>query len=295
MSKYDFMKQVEEQLKAFPELAGACIESKVSIHNNDTERYGITIRSGMEDISPIIYVDRFYEDYRKKKKTVEETADEILHLNKSVRSGRTGYDTDALRFDQCRDRILFRLISAERNSRYLEHIPHIGFLNLAIIFTVAWNISESGVESVRVTDEMLDCWGVSVKDLAKLAKENTPRLLSPRCETMIQVMMRFMGKEWCDEDMDFPMLLLSNEYNVYGATSILYEETMDRIGEELGEDFYIIPSSIHEVLILPEQYVDDVSDLDSMIRQINREHVVLEDVLSDRAYFYSRKEKRFYF
>ena len=298
MSKYDFMMQVEEHLKHCPELGGALIEGQVYVRNNDTECYGIAIRRGEKNVSPIFYIDRFYEDYRRKKLTISEASKRILSYFRNIEEEHPDVLSPSLDLDDCRDRITFRLISAEYNRRYLSSMPYIPFLDLAIIFTIIHKISPEGVESIRVTDELLDVWGVDCHELFRLAKVNTPRMFPVLVDPMIEVMGRFLEMDvetLRDMEMDGPLLLLSNKQCVYGATSLLYEEEVDRIGERLGEDFYVLPSSIHEVLILPESEVTDPDYINSMIRQINREHLGKVDVLSDRAYFYKRAEKRFYF
>ena len=294
MSKYDFMRQVEECLKTRPEFENAGIEGNSYVHNNDTERIGVVIRFGEEDLSPIIYLDRFYEDYQKKKLTIGEISDSVVQLCKNLKNRPIDVSRQ-LDWEYCRDRITFRLISSEWNEQYLSHLPHVDFLNLAIIFTVIYRITEEGVESVRITDEILERWGVGVKELMSLAIRNTPEIFPPRCQSIVDVLEEFMDCRIEQDPLDVPMLLLSNEQSVYGATTILYEDSVVRIGEELQEDFYIIPSSIHEVLILPEHCVSEADELNSMITQINRDHVIPEDVLSDRVYFYKRNEKRFYF
>ena len=294
MSKYDFLMQVVENLKKRPEFSGTEIEGNTYIHNNDTERIGILVHQGVENLSPIIYIDRHYEDYQEKKLTIDEIADAVIHLFESLKQ-KPAEDVLPLDFDSCRDRITFRLISSEQNSKYLSNLPHIDFLNLAIIFTIIYRITEDGVESVRITDEVLDRWKVDVGELMRRAIRNTPRYFPPRCESVLEVLGEYMDCRIDENDDESSMLLLSNEQSVYGATAMLYRDEIVRIGEELDEDFYIIPSSVHEVLILPEHCVHEVDEVNSMIRQINREHVIPEDILSDRAYFYKRNEKRFYF
>ena len=298
MSKYDFMSQVEEQLKRCPELDGALVEGQIYIRNNDTECYGIAIRKDDRAVSPIFYIDRFYEDYLRKKLTIPEITKKILVFFSDIDRERKDVRTLSLDWEDCRDRITYRLVSATQNRKFLSTMPYIPFLDLAIIFTVFYRMSDEGLESIRVTDELADAWGVDCRELLNLAKVNTPRLFPAVCDPMIEVMGRFLEMDvesLRDMDMDSPMRLLSNEHNVYGATSLLYEEEIDRLGERLRENFYVIPSSIHEVLILPESAVEDPDYINSMIRQINREHLGKVDILSDKAYYYDRSEKRFYF
>ena len=88
------------------------------------------------------------------------------------------------------------------------------------------------------------------------------------------------------------MYVLSNNQRNYGAVSILYEGLLKDIGERLQEDYYVLPSSVHEVIIVPESNSPGQEELEHMIVEINETQVEPEEVLSDRAYYYSRKEAR---
>ncbi len=287
MSKDDFLFQVEEGLKTRPEIAGASVSSHVYMKNNDTEYYGVTIFFNPEKISPVFYIDRFYDDYCRKKLTVDETVDKILSTYKTLVADKADHFDLSLNFDDVKDRITYRLVSLKKNKKFLEDVPHIIYLDLAIIFTVVYKLDSGGVESLKITYELMDAWEKKVGELMELAKVNTPRLFPPVLKRLTDV----LGMD----DYSFDMLLLSNEYYVFGATAILYEDEMCKIAERLDDDLYVIPSSIHEVLILPKCLVCDVDDINDMIHSINEEQLISTDILSDKAYFYDRSENRFYF
>ena len=64
------------------------------------------------------------------------------------------------------------------------------------------------------------------------------------------------------------------------------------MGQKLGENYYILPSSIHEVIVVPESKSPVKQDLEEMVREINETQVEEEEILSYRAYYFSRKENR---
>ena len=299
MSKYEFMNQVENSLKNCPALEGAWVEGNVYYRNNDTECLGVSIRRGDALISPVFYLDRFYDAYCRKKMTLDEVVSTIIdHFRTVSEDCRRKASEVSLEYETCRECITYRLISAEKNARFLSYLPHIPFLDMAIIFTIVLKIDESGLESIRVTNDLMESWKVKVEDLMALAKVNTPRIFPVKVETMGNVMKRFLG---LDEemlqmvDLDSPMLLLSNMHETYGATTLIYDDQPSKIGELLEDDYYVIPSSVHEVLILPASEVGDPSTINPMIQEINEEHLENVDVLSDRAYLYKRSDNRFYF
>ena len=296
MSKYDFMMQVVSVLKTRSELSGATVTCDVCVRNNDTEKHGIIISYGEMQLSSVIYVDDFYNRYQEKKLTIEETADEVVSINCKTKDKRNIDISDIFSWDSCKDRVIFRLISANKNKKYLSNVSYVPFLDLAIMFTLCMDINEDGVESMKITNDIMKGWGVGVQDLMNQALINTPRILPAKIEPMHDVVTSFLG---CEPDEDLidalPMVLVSNEKLVYGATTILYEEAMTNLGDRLGDDFYIIPSSIHEVLVLPSDNVDDTDDINRIINEVNRDHVINEDILSDKVYFYKRNERRFYY
>ena len=287
MSKYDFLLEIEEILKTRPEIKGASVSSNVYMKNNDTECYGITVFTDPERISPVFYIDSFYDDYCRKKLTIEEIGDKILESYRSVVPEAQAHSNISLDFEDCKDNIAFRLVSLKKNKRFLENTPHVIYLDLAVYFVVIYKADDDGIESIKVTYELIDSWEKTSGDLLKLAKVNTPRLFPMVVKTLSDVL--------CIENLGFDLLLLSNSHFVYGASVMLYVDEMKRIAKVLEEDFYVIPSSVHEVLIMPKSKVDDIKEINDMIRSINDEHLISTDILSDRAYLYDSKENRFHF
>ena len=299
MSKLEFMRQVEDCLRTRPEFAGVSLESHVYLRHNDTEYHGITIRRGHSPVAPTFYVDRFYEAYVQKKLTASEAAEIVWKQWVQIEAEEPGIKEPALSYEACKDRIIFRLISASRNRRYLKHVPFYPFLDLALVFSIVHDIKEDAFESIPITNDLLAMWkDVTVEMLLESARENTPRYFPPVVGSMLDVMQNMAGQEMeeCFKDVrDIGMLLLSNSRYSFGATAMLYEEKVAEIAEQIGEDFYVIPSSLHEVLLLPASLVEDSRDIDALIRQVNREVLSDADYLSDRVYFYKKSEHRYYF
>lgn len=93
--------------------------------------------------------------------------------------------------------------------------------------------------------------------------------------------------EW-EKDVDSftqPMFCMTNERKMNGASLILHEDIRKQIGEFMKGDFYILPSSIHEILILPDNGIFSVSELNAMVKEVNATQVSLEEQLSDKVQF----------
>ena len=87
------------------------------------------------------------------------------------------------------------------------------------------------------------------------------------------------------------MLILTNQYKIYGATTMLYPGILKKISDKLDSDLVLIPSSIHEFLVLPRTIHDDIPTLNSFINEVNSTEVTDEEILSDHVYIYSRKKQ----
>jgi len=86
-------------------------------------------------------------------------------------------------------------------------------------------------------------------------------------------------------------MVLTNDGRLHGAACMLYPDLLDRIGEKKQDGFYIIPSSIHEVLILDKTGMGTLEEMKGMIREVNAQHVAAEEILSDNLYFYDQQAK----
>lgn len=88
-----------------------------------------------------------------------------------------------------------------------------------------------------------------------------------------------------------PMRVLTNSKRVHGAACILYPGVLDEVAQETGGSFFILPSSVHEVIILPDAGNGDGERLKEIIRMVNTTQVAPEEVLSDTLYRYDTAEK----
>lgn len=297
MTQKKFMELLTQNLIEYFPKEDYEIQGDIFIKNNDTKRYGIVIRQIGGTIAPTIYMDHFYDDYIKKKCTVEEIALQIRQIMQGFDEKEYTYQSFSASYEDCRPKIIYRLVSLERNREYLSGIPHLPFLNLAIIFVVVHRLSEEGLESICITNELQSKWDVSTKDLYRLAAMNTPRLLQPSISTMAHAIENFFGeaaRELLEEEKPIPHIyIVSNQYGINGATSLLYENLIHDLAEQKQQNFYILPSSIHEILLIPDISPGALQHLSQIVKEINEKHVRGDEILSDSAYYYDRIEKKF--
>ncbi len=268
--------------------------------NNGQCLTGLLIRMENSNVAPCIYLDQYYAQYQNGR-----DMDDILHAISDVRTSNEAIHFDADRitdFEQVRDKIICRLVNAETNGEYLSDKPHMQMDDLVVVYAVRLGSYEGGQMSVAITNNIMENYGITIKELHEIAlhnlSESAIEFKSMR-ETMIDLMFpdglpendpmeRLLPKE----DNMRSMYVLTNAERLNGAAAVLDRNTMDRIAEKFGGDYIVIPSSIHEVIILPITADVSLSEIEQVIQDVNSEYVSPEERLSNHAYRYDSKSHK---
>ena len=273
------------------------IEYKEVLKNNGIRLDGLLVRFSNKSISPTVYVNDYYDRYVAGEE-IDEIADHIVWLIKN-NSLEDDFDPESLiLFENIKERIVYKLVNYEKNEDLLKTVPHKKFLDLAVVYyiSIKEDIFESA--SILINNAHLELWGKTMEDIDRLAKENSPRILKPELKSMAQTLMEIVRHEKkkpedIDEDVlsDCGMYVLSNDKKQFGASAILYDNVIKDFSESLNSDLYILPSSVHEVIMIPSILVDSVDKLNEMICEVNATQVPLIDILSNHSYYYSRDKE----
>lgn len=295
MNYKQFVSAVEEKVRQQVK-AGTSVYLHTALKNNGKNRIGVTIAEEGVNISPTIYLEEYFEQFQKYK-SLDSVVKSILKVYQEVRMERS-WEVGILRdYENIRRKIAYKLIYAEENETLLENVPHILYMDLALVFYVILELNPAGTATVLITDDILKMWHVRKEDVLQEAKRNTPKLLTAEFRTMRSVVDELLGgddEEDRDEREDC-MYVLTNHIRSFGAACILYDNVLEDIGNQLGENFYVLPSSVHEVIIVPESKSPNRAELEEMIEEINDTQVEDEEILSYSAYYFSRKENRLIF
>ena len=263
------------------------------ILNNGTNHIAMILYKNGEKLHPQIYLERFFEDY-KKGKAMEEILQDVM---KTYEEALQNINLDSLSgiedWEQVKGRLAFRLLSKERNKETLENYVYKEFLDLAAIVTFCAEIDEQGVKAIRVTHDLAERWKVSEEEILQAAEENTESLFPVRMEPILDTLCRVadisrddLPEEVLAEEDSPQIMVLTNYLGVNGATVLLYDSLLKQIYEKLGGKFIILPSSIHEVIVMPLASAPPITDSQKMVEQINRSAVKEEEILSDSVYLY---------
>lgn len=204
-------------------------------------------------------------------------------------------------YNQMKDKLIMEIVSKENNKEMLENIPHKEMEDMAVVYRFELASDGDNHATVLATNQLIESMGVTPEQLHKDALENAPEIKPAVIKGMSEVMAEMMGME--HEEMEAMGLLVDDsEEAMYVATTpdknrgagvMAYENFMDQAAERAGGDFFILPSSVHEILIVPDNGKMELGDLQDMVREVNRTQVAPEEKLTDSVYHYDSKEKIF--
>lgn len=256
--------------------------------NNGVVLNGITILQEGCNISPTIYLNDFYGAYRRGEATLGMIADNVMDLyGRNKCSGYINMDY-FLDYESVKHRIVYRLINTEMNSALLEDIPHVPFHDLSIVFEYLVPQQISGSASILIHNKYMKIWDTGTEELYKTASINTPLLRRYDLKSMNEVLKGVTGTAVFEGQFDIPMYVLSNTSGTQGAACILYPNLLRDFARASQSDLFIIPSSVHECLILPDANPADGWQIKEIIREINETGLSTEEVLSDNLYIYEQ-------
>lgn len=295
MNYQQFIEEVERRVKE--KIKGnetITVYIHTAVKNNGKERKGITVSEKGIHISPTIYLEEYFQQFQEGK-PIEKIVEKILQLYEEVKCSHPCEESLLQNYEERKGKFACKLIHRGKNEKLLNDIPYVPWMDLAIVVFVLLEVSPYGTATVLVRKEHLEIWGLTEAQLFDEAKKNTPILLPYQfCP------MRKLLREICPyavdegEEEEESLYVLSNKLRSFGAASMLYEGILEKVGQKLGENYYILPSSIHEVIVVPESKSPVKQDLEEMVREINETQVEEEEVLSDRVYYFSRKENRLF-
>lgn len=281
-----------------------------TLKHNEKNLDGLLIKDSNSNIAPNIYLNEFYEAYRDGV-TLKEIFEKIAELRTMTDPGMNVDPKKVLEYSYVKDHIYVCLVNYDLNRRYLSERPFRRFMDLAVLYYV--NISEcdlmkniSGRMIMCITHDLLKSYNITEDELYKTAVRNTGRqgkyviknvrdeVVSLRIEHLISEGLDEMtaienaNEEFGDPDCD--MMVLSNVEGLRGAAVILCKKVLKEAASVVGGDFYILPSSVDEVFILPFKTVPDEEQLIDMVYEANGPVRGTDKYLSDNVYFYDSKK-----
>ncbi len=319
----NFVEEVKETIKQYFR-EEVTIEIKEILKNNGVLMTGLVILEKDRNCAPNIYLNDFYEQYQNGK-TIYHICSDIMMCYKEFKMDKR-IDMDFFsNYGVVKEKLTFRLVNYVGNQELLNQVPHVPFLDLAIIF--ACNVSNECVESgsILIRNEHMKEWNITVDELQQDALKNAIKTQKAEIRPMEDVIYDMVKyhmnleiqnlasknlntKVTIQDDLINPivdemlekmyseakgpqMYVLTNDSKYYGAGTILYDNLMMDFAIKTQMDYYVIPSSVHEMILVPmTECEEDLSYLKNMVCEVNKTELAKEEILSDCIYVFRKDE-----
>ena len=310
MNFEEFINTIKDTIKDY--LPEEYKDAEVNLLENrklNTHYTGLTVTRKGDTLAPTINLNALFENYGQQTENnlasvMEEVTSVIQHTPGKFDIGRV------MDYDRVKKNLFMKLSAADKNADVLEHTPHITKEDLALTFHIMLDQGEKGTATTMITDKMMDAYGVDLEKLYQDALHNSPVIAPAQIENMGEVLERMMledmkaagapaeviqemEKDLQETSRDNPMTVITNDRSTDGAAAIFYPGVMDQVGERLNGDYFILPSSVHEILVVPDDGNISFRELTDMVKEVNRTQVAPEDRLTDQVYHYDTADRIF--
>lgn len=293
MNIFEFTKEVTDYINSnYEGLNASAIDT---IKNNGVKYHGITINHGSDTVLPTIYLEQFLDEYLSGTK-MDVIVNEIIKLDLSAREVNIpdmNFYTD---FGTIKNSLFLKLINTEKNEELLRQVPNRQFLDLSLVVYCDLSTFLEMNATVLVKNDHLLNLGITEEELFNTATNNTRDMKIVKKDIADVILNMQKKNDRTDINPDDlineygMMFVLTNKDMVFGAVTMIFDDILDEVVKEKYDGLYIIPSSIHEVILVPDIGNMDREHLNCMIREVNLTSLQEQDILSFNAYYYSPKE-----
>lgn len=264
--------------------------------NNGVMKEVLHIRKESSECIPCFYTEELYHSYcsgEREECLAEYIVNIVLNECEAVRQEAQGY----LKKEWISEHVFIRLVQFEKNKEWLKDAIYIPYLDFAAVVYVLTEDCEDGVKSFLLPKHAWDLLEVGTPEeyFSELV-ENTRRLFPEKLwcientvtegdsswESTLKIVEEKRDKLYGNR-----LYVLSNYRKINGASVVLYPELLKKMCEKFSGNYFVIPSSVHEVILLKETGEEDEEYLNCMVSEVNEKHVEPEDVLSGHVYYYS--------
>lgn len=298
MDRTTFKAAIVKELKNHLPEEFAQGEIKVSeIYKTNRKVETLTMELPDKNISPNFNLDDLYKGYELTG-DFEGCLDNMARI--LVESRNQSFDVSMLSDEtKFKENVVMQLINTDSNRELLASAPHREFNDCSVVYRLLIQNNRDGVATVLISNDMMKGYNLSEEELFEIARENTKRLMPPVIRPLSEVLMEHMPEEMKDlfgatGAPEMPMFepeeelwVVTNKTGVNGAVQILYAENLQQIADRVGNDIYILPSSIHECLCVSKNKMNP-EELQDMVREVNTGVVNVADRLSNQVYLYDK-------
>lgn len=272
--KQELLEQIQETVDGKTEAYITTVQK-----NNQSEKEGIFIRTQNMNMVPVIYLSDLYQEYINGA-AIEKCVEEVIEI---VREKSYKIPSVFIEWEVAKEWLQVNLINRKWNEEIIKDMPHREWCDLAMICRLVIARAEYGEASCNVTNRMLEKWGISQQELWEAAEQKLQEE-----EYAVEDIMTLIS-EVCDvpdNELFGNQYVLTNAEKRYGAGGILRSDILKNFAEETGGSYYILPSSIHETILVPDKGDIMAEELKEMVKEVNETQVTREEWLSESVYYY---------
>lgn len=305
----DFEKFVEEvKYRITDFLPGKYANANISVREQEkinSNYTGLMVELEGRNANPTINLEHFYEKYQ----NGQLMEDVLYDIAKIIQMEGPRVDVSRLEdYDEVKDSLFIRVCNSKENREFLKKVPHVEVEDIAVTYHIKISGDERGIVSTPVTNGMLKTYGIRHEQLLDDAMESSPKVNPPEIVSMDEMLadiyreqFEMMGysENQIDEMLEemphpeLPMIVVTNTDRVNGAAVLFYNDVMDEIGEKLNGNYFILPSSLHETIVVPDNGEMEYKELLAMVTEINATQVDTRDKLTDQVYHYDVTDRVF--
>lgn len=286
----EFLEAAKDRIKEL------VIEADVKIQAVDKlqgESYvGIAVRPEHASAAVTFNLNAAYDRYQADESQKDAILNKIAADAKQVSSAIPAFEVSSITdYETVKDHLTMQVVPVEPNKEMLDGIPHKTIEDIAVVYRVEIPGSADGTATTLVTNQLLSEYGITAEQLHRDALEAQVANHPPVLKNMSEIMAEMSGGMM---DMpESPMWVATVEGGMNGASVTQIPGFLEESAEKLGGDFFVLPSSIHEVLFIRDDGSFEREQLESMVRGVNATEVSEADFLSDSVYHYDSEEHIF--
>ena len=301
-----FAQEIGNSIRAFlpPNLQDKEIQVKKLTKLNRPEVHSLVVFDNRPDepaMAPNVYLEEFYDQYQsgtKMEDILEEVAQKSITVHslpdQELKDSMKELVDNASNWEYMKERVILSPVGVDMNREMLSDLPHRTMGDIAGIYRIYVGENDLGRGYITINNDMMGRWGVTEEDLNHAAVENSMSVQPARLMSMNSVMSELVGE--MGDPMELPeepgqgLYVLTNKSKQMGAATIFYPDVADKIEALFPNGCYVIPSSIHELLLTSKDTLPP-EDIAAMVREINNTQVATEDLLSYKVHEYDPKTR----
>jgi len=261
--------------------------------NNGVRQTGLLLKRRDERIAPNFYLGAQYREWEAGRSSPDEIVFGICRVyEEELKKNRKLAEAVDFSWESAKEKVFVRLVGRQKNETLLEELPHEEFLDMAVVYHYVIELAKNEKGALVITKEHLQLFDITEEELRETALKNTMEQMCPVITGMNEMMQRLanrIGVSVPFMQTEGMMYIMGNKEERYGATSLLFSKELERFSNEIGSGFYILPSSIHEIILVPEDYAESPEAFSDMVHEVNATQLDPTEVLTDSVYYYDRE------